>query len=75
MYQIDLQEAKIKLSELLDQVVSGEDVIITRNGRESFRIVSIDTVIPVPKYGSAKGKVKMLADFDDPLAGFEEYMP
>ena len=69
------KKLKLNFLKLLDQVVSGEDVIITRNGRESFRIVSIDTMIPVPKYGSAKGKVKMLADFDDPLAGFEEYMP
>ncbi len=28
----------------------------------------------VPKFGSAKGKIKMSADFDEPLEDFKEYM-
>jgi hypothetical protein len=27
-----------------------------------------------PKYGSLKGKIKLSADFDAPLADFKEYM-
>ena len=27
-----------------------------------------------PKYGSLKGKIKLAADFDAPLADFDEYM-
>jgi hypothetical protein len=27
-----------------------------------------------PKFGSAKGRFKMSADFDDPLEDFKEYM-
>ena len=27
-----------------------------------------------PKFGSLKGKIKLAADFDEPLADFEEYM-
>lgn len=28
----------------------------------------------VPKFGSAKGKIKMSADFDEPLEDFKDYM-
>jgi len=28
----------------------------------------------VPKFGSAKGKIHMSADFDEPLEDFKEYM-
>ena len=34
-------EAKTKLSELLDRVESGEDVLITRRGKEVARLVGI----------------------------------
>lgn len=30
---------------------------------------------PFPKFGSAKGLVKMSDDFDEPLEDFEEYAP
>lgn len=28
----------------------------------------------VPRFGSAKGKIRMSADFDEPLEDFKEYM-
>lgn len=28
----------------------------------------------IPKFGSAKGVIKMSADFDEPLDGFADYM-
>ena len=29
---------------------------------------------PIPQFGSAKGKIKMASDFDEPLDDFKEYM-
>jgi hypothetical protein len=29
---------------------------------------------PVPKFGSAKGKIKLSPDFDEPLDDFKDYM-
>lgn len=39
--------------------------------------IDIDAPIdqPSPKFGSAKGLVKMSDDFDEPLDDFEEYAP
>jgi len=28
----------------------------------------------IPQFGSAKGKIKMSADFDEPLDDFKDYM-
>ncbi len=38
MLRVNLAEAKARLSELLDKVETGEEVIITRRGREIARI-------------------------------------
>ena len=75
MHQIHLQEVGSRLAELLDEVASGEEVIITRPNGGAFKIVAVESVASRPKYGSAKGKVKMSDDFDEPLADFQEYMP
>ena len=38
MLRVNLAEAKARLSELLDRVEAGEEVVITRRGREVARI-------------------------------------
>jgi prevent-host-death family protein len=70
MYQIDLQDAKTQLPELIEAVASGEEVIITRSDGASFKIVPFSAVEVRPKFGSARGLVKMSDDFDEPLADF-----
>jgi prevent-host-death family protein len=39
MYQIHLKEAETRLAELIEQAVTGEEVIITRSDGTSFKIV------------------------------------
>jgi antitoxin (DNA-binding transcriptional repressor) of toxin-antitoxin stability system len=75
MHQVNLQEAQTQLAALIEEAASGEEVVITRNDGASFKIVQISTVEAIPKFGSAKGLVKMSDDFDEPLEGFEEYAP
>ena len=38
MLTVTLVEAKTRLSELLDKVAAGEEVVITRHGRPAARI-------------------------------------
>ena len=40
MLTVNLVQAKAHLSELLDKVEAGEEVIITRHGPSSFRLAS-----------------------------------
>ncbi|MBN3875085.1 MULTISPECIES: type II toxin-antitoxin system Phd/YefM family antitoxin [unclassified Nostoc] len=73
MHQVNLKEAETRLAELIEEAAGGEEVIITRNDGTSFRIVPLGGVEARPKFGSARGLVKMSDDFDEPLADFEEY--
>jgi prevent-host-death family protein len=41
MYTVSVAEAKARLSELLDHVDSGEDVMVTRRGKLIARITGI----------------------------------
>ncbi|HYX17045.1 MAG TPA: type II toxin-antitoxin system Phd/YefM family antitoxin [Nostoc sp.] len=72
MHQVNLKEAETRLAELIEEAAGGEEVIITRNDGTSFKIVPLNVELR-PKFGSARGLVKMSDDFDEPLADFEEY--
>ncbi len=75
MEKIKLKEAQNKLSEILDQVAGGEEILITREDGSSFKIIPTEKQKPHPKFGSAKGKIKIFDDFDAPLDDFKDYMP
>lgn len=76
MYSVNLKEAETQLAKLVEDVARGEDVIITRSDGTSFRIVPVaDEKIATPKFGSAKGLIKISDDFDEPLEEFAEYTP
>ncbi|HLA64856.1 MAG TPA: type II toxin-antitoxin system prevent-host-death family antitoxin [Rhodothermales bacterium] len=64
-----LDEAKHRLSELIEAAACGEDIVITRDDGASFRLVPV--VEPHPVFGSARGLIEMGDDFDAPLEGFE----
>jgi prevent-host-death family protein len=64
--QIDVEEAKARLDELLERVEQGEEIVIARNGEPVARLVP-DTPPPAPRrkgYGSLKGRIDM-THFDD----------
>ncbi len=75
MHQIELKEAGNKLAELIRLVGIGEEVIITKDDGSTYKIVPFLKKKLYPKFGSAKGMVEMSDDFDDPIEGFEDYMP
>jgi prevent-host-death family protein len=71
MTQLDITQAKSNLSTLLDLVIKGEEIVITQDDRPVAKISPIKKPL---KRGSAKGKVWMSDDFDEPLDDFKEYM-
>jgi len=75
MIKLTLNEAQSQLSDLLKAVSKGEQVIIQNHEGQDFQLISLPTTVKHPQYGSAKGIVKMLDNFDDPIEEFEEYMP
>jgi prevent-host-death family protein len=74
MPRVNLAEAKARLSELIDAALQGEDVVIARRNTPVVKL----TVVTQPvkrRYGKLKGRIRMSADFDAPLADFAAYMP
>ncbi len=70
-------EAKNKLSALLDRVVRGETIQITRRGKPIAELRPIlEAGVVKPRFGSQTGLVQFMADdFQEPLEDFTDYMP
>ena len=64
---MDIYDAKTRLSQLVDKAASGEDVVVSRNGKPLVRITRLDVPKRPIRFGVLKGKVKITADFDAPL--------
>ena len=65
--QVNLSDAKSKLSELINKVIAGEEVIIAKSGKPVAKLVPLEKPIRDRKPGSAKGKLIISDDFDAPL--------
>jgi len=71
--QVNVHEAKTRLSELLAAVESGEEVVIARNGTPAARLVAVaPKQAPVP-LGELAGQITIGPDFDDSLPDFAPY--
>lgn len=75
MSRIDVQQAKDRLDELIEEASQGEEVIITRGDGAAFKLVPTLLEHPRPQFGSAKGQVRISDDFDAPQDDFNDYMP
>jgi len=64
---VNIHEAKTHLSRLLARVMGGEEIIIAKAGKPIAKLVpyGIPNKQRVP--GTAKGKIWMSEDFDEPL--------
>lgn len=62
--QVNVHKAKTDLSRLIARALAGEEVIVCRAGTPVVRLAPIRQE-RVP--GSARGKVRILPDFDAPL--------
>ena len=65
--QVNIYEAKSKLSKLINQVIDGEEVIVAKSGKPVARLVPFEKPLQNRKPGSAKGKLIISEDFDSPL--------
>ena len=74
MHQIELNEAKRQLGDIIDVALSGEEVLITRDDQPVLKLVRVVKPTGRRKAGSAKGLIKLASDFDAPLDDFRAYM-
>ena len=67
METVNIYDAKTRLSQLVDKAASGEDVVVSRNGKPLVRITRLEAPQRRIKFGLLKGKLTVPADFDSPL--------
>jgi antitoxin (DNA-binding transcriptional repressor) of toxin-antitoxin stability system len=76
MQQINLAEVSQELSNLVELVLKGEEIVIVKDNQPVVKLVAIPPVKKrwPAKAGSAKGLVTLADDFDEPIADFEDYL-
>ena len=65
--KVSVYEAKSKLSQMINKALEGEEVVITRNGADTVKLVPATNSKKTSWIGSMKGQIIMHPDFDDPL--------
>ena len=73
MNKVNIHEAKTHLSRLIQEVLDGGEVIIARDNVPLVQLVLLDSAKSARILGTAKGKVTLAADFDEPLPDFDDY--
>ncbi len=71
--QVNIHEAKARLSNLVARAEAGEEVVIARANRPTVRLIPIQKEKPVRRLGEAKGLVCIHDDFDELPAEFMEH--
>lgn len=76
MRWMSVNEVQARLPELVKQIASGDEVVITDHDEPVARLVRQEVEQPmIRRPGSAKGKLRIVADDDEHLADFRDYMP
>ena len=66
--QVNIYEAKTRLSELVEQASRGETVVIAKSGTPMAKLVPLSHGPKRKiKYGLMKGEIEIADDFDAPL--------
>lgn len=66
--KVSVYEAKSKLSQMINRALEGEEVVITRNGADTVKIVpALPEKSRTDWIGSWQGKAKIHDSFYDPL--------
>ena len=73
MPKYNIAEFKAHLSHLVNRALAGEEVIVARDNRPLLKLVPIESPPAKRQPGSARGLVKMAADFDETPQDFAEY--
>ncbi len=74
MQTISLEEADGHLAEIVEKLNPGEEVVLTQDNRPVARLVG-EKRPPRPGPGLCKGMITIVADDDEHLKDFAEYMP
>jgi prevent-host-death family protein len=71
--QVNMHEAKTRLSELVAAAEGGDEVIIARGGTPVVRLVPVLVRHEPVRLGVLAGQIEIGEDFDEPLPEFAPY--
>lgn len=63
--QVNIHDAKTRLSSLIARAEAGEEIIIARANKPVVRLVPVQAAGVHRQLGEAKGMVEILPDFDE----------
>ncbi len=69
MKQVNVHEAKTKLSRLLQRVAAGEEITIANRGVPVARLIPAAQPNAHRELGIERGRLRITEDFDAPLPG------
>lgn len=72
---VSIEEAQAKLAEIIGSLSPGDEVVITQGCQPVAELRTVESKEPRPQFGSCRGMLTILADDDEHLDDFEEYMP
>lgn len=71
---IKASEFKAKCLKIMDEVSqSGEEVVITKNGKPVSKLVPFQKKDRAPIFGMYKGKIKILGDITSPVGDINDW--
>ena len=75
MAMVTIQEAQARLPDLIHKLVPGEEVVITENNQPVAKLVASPADKSRPMPGRCKGMLTIVAEDNEHLEDFKEYMP
>ena len=72
---ISLEEAQSSLPALIERLKPGAEIIITRNHQPVATLHAPDTAMLQPRFGSCQGALTIIAEDDEHLQDFQQYLP
>jgi prevent-host-death family protein len=71
--RVNLADAKAHLSELIDDALEGQDVVIARRNVPLVKLVVLQSAKAKPQFGKLKSQIWIAPDFDEPVEDFVPY--
>ena len=75
MQTMPLDQAEGHLAEIVDRLAPGEEIVLTRDDKPVAKLIGTPGEKCRPLPGRGKGMLTILAEDNDHLKDFAEYMP
>jgi antitoxin (DNA-binding transcriptional repressor) of toxin-antitoxin stability system len=75
MSNVTIEQAQTHLAELIGKLAPGEVVVITRGAQPVAQLIGLPSEQPQPVPGRCQGMLTILAEDDEHLKDWAEYMP